>query len=539
MEKKIKVLITQEANATYLGVKVGDVVELEMERYISGVVGAEIGNAHLESCRSQAIAARSHIWNDYVSKDKPVQDSVTQAFQAYRADSKNYKNAQQGASDTKGMLLYYEGRPVKKAKYSNCNGGRTKAYTGLPYMPEQIDEWDYAVTKGVVADTSHRQGMSQSGCKYAASIGVTYDKILAFYYPGTEIVKNYGEKEVNEPVPEEDVKVTQYFQTENPTYTDPHLFTPTKILLHEIGCNAPYLRRWCGPDDGFLGVNKFKNYWNSKKAKKSVHANIGRLKDDTIAIYQNLPYNYKCWGCGSGVNGSYNSYAVQFEMCRDGMKSESYYKEIIKKAEDYCVFLCKTLGIKVDGITSHDEAAKLGYASNHGDPSKWMKKFGDSMDKFRARVAERLKENGEVEKPSEPVHGALEGKFATIETKFDAGLNLWSDTNKTDSRKQVAKGETIFVLKDDNSGWVYAQYDGVEGYAATKYLLAVPEQRARVNTLFNAGLNLWKDILKSESVKKAAKGAILLIGKDFDNGWVLANFDGETGYVAKKYLVNI
>jgi SpoIID/LytB domain protein len=34
--------------------------------------------------------------------------------------------------------------------------------------------------------------MSQTGAKYAASIGVKYDEILGFYYPGTEIRKNYG-----------------------------------------------------------------------------------------------------------------------------------------------------------------------------------------------------------------------------------------------------------------------------------------------------------------------------------------------------------
>lgn len=556
MEKKIKVLITQEANATYLGVKVGDVIELEMERYVSGVVGAEIGNAHLQACMAQAIAARSHIWNDYVSKDKPVQDSVTQAFQAYRADSNNYKNAQQGASDTKGMLLYYEGRPVKKAKYSNCNGGLTVAYTGLPYMPAQSDPWDFAVTHGVVSDTSHRQGMSQTGCKYAASIGKTYKEILSFYYPGTEIVDDYGEQDEEIPViddnPEDGItikgdsnfKYIEYFQTKNPTYTNPHLFTPTKILLHSTGCNNTRLSRYVGPDDGLLGENQYKNYWNKETANKSVHGFIGKLKDGTIAFYNTLPTNFKCWGCGSGPKGSYNSQAFQFEMLEDNLQNENYYKSIIKKAEDAVVYFCKTLGIKSDGITSHYEAHDLGFASNHGDPSIWMKKHNDSMDKFRARVAARLGGEVVVQDPVVKV-GKFDGKYAIVNTKGDAGLNLWSDTKKTRNVRKAKKGSVLFIKSDPNTGWVVARYDNAEGYVDSQYLVLSEDQYdftgkfVQVNTKYDAGLNLWSDIKKTKSLKKIPKGTILFVDDDLDNNWVVVKYDGATGYIDERYLLEV
>lgn len=46
------------------------------------------------------------------------------------------------------------------------------------------DPWDAASGK---SKNGHGVGMSQSGAEYAASIGVTYEDILAFYYVGTEI----------------------------------------------------------------------------------------------------------------------------------------------------------------------------------------------------------------------------------------------------------------------------------------------------------------------------------------------------------------
>jgi N-acetylmuramoyl-L-alanine amidase len=256
------------------------------------------------------------------------------------------------------------------------------------------------------------------------------------------------QKEVNEPMPvdnrikkgDSDFEFIEYFQTKNPTYTKPKPFTPTKILVHDIGCNAPYLKRWVGPDDGFLGVNAYKNYWNNENANKSMHGFIGKQQDGTIAFYNTLPFNYKCWGCGSGTKGSYNSYAIQFEMCRDGMEDENLYRAIIKKAEDACVYFCKTFGIKPEGIVGHYEASALGFASNHGDPSAWMKKFGDSMDKFRARVAARL---GNQQTPEEPVKEPeviMQGKKVTVNTKYDAGLSLWDSPSKKVSKKKAAKG---------------------------------------------------------------------------------------------------
>ena len=52
--------------------------------------------------------------------------------------------------------------------------------------------------------------------------------------------------------------------------------------------------------------------------------------------------------------------------------------------------LCSTYRIPVSNIRSHAESFRDGYASNHGDPDHWFKRFGRTMDAFRADVAKEL-----------------------------------------------------------------------------------------------------------------------------------------------------
>lgn len=190
------------------------------------------------------------------------------------------------------------------------------------------------------------------------------------------------------------LEFTQYFQTLNPCYKAGRKITPSGIVVHSTGANNPYLKRYVGADDGIIGVNQYNNHWNKPNATKCVHAFIGKVADGSVRIYQTLPWNYRCWGVGSGKNGSYNNSHIQFEICEDGLTNEEYYKEAFSLAQRLCAFLCAEYGISVSNIVGHYEAASAGYASNHGDPRNWQKKFGGSMDQFRADVKALL---GEVE----------------------------------------------------------------------------------------------------------------------------------------------
>lgn len=183
------------------------------------------------------------------------------------------------------------------------------------------------------------------------------------------------------------LRLIQYYQTKNRSYTKPKLINPSGIVVHSSASNNPYIRRYVGPDDGILGKNKYGNHWNKATATKSMHGFIGKVADGSIAVYQTLPWNYHCNGVGKGKKGSYNSTHIQFEICEDALENEAYYKEVFAMAARLCAYLCQEYGIKVENVVGHYEAHAAGYGSNHEDPRHWQRKFGGSMDAFRAEVA--------------------------------------------------------------------------------------------------------------------------------------------------------
>ena len=190
--------------------------------------------------------------------------------------------------------------------------------------------------------------------------------------------------------------IVQYYQTNNPCYKAGKKITPSGIVVHSTGANNPYLKRYVGPDDGILGKNQYNNHWNKSDATKCVHAWIGKVADGSLMVYQTLPWDYRCWGVGSGKQGSFNNSHIQFEICEDGLEDEQYYKEAFDLAIRLSAFLCDEYGIKPENIVGHYEAHAAGYGSNHGDPRGWQKKFGGSMDQFRASVAALLNSNNSL-----------------------------------------------------------------------------------------------------------------------------------------------
>lgn len=119
-------------------------------------------------------------------------------------------------------------------------------------------------------------------------------------------------------------------------------------------------------------------------------------RNGTLAFAQNLPWDYRSWGCGGGDSGSYNDSHIQFEICEDGRDDPEYYWAAFNAAAEICAMLCKQYGIRTRNIVSHSEAAAALYASNHRDTEHWMELFGDSMDAFRDRVAVMIGEDDTV-----------------------------------------------------------------------------------------------------------------------------------------------
>lgn len=213
----------------------------------------------------------------------------------------------------------------------------------------------------------------------------------------------------------------------NPCLLAGRALTPRGIVVHSTGANNPTLKRYVQPHAAqtqgmarllpdpkaltrqellsLLGVNTGGNDWNRPVSPAvCVHGFVGRLSDGTVAAVQTLPWDVRCWGCGSGPKGSYNASHIQFEICEDGMEDPAYLETAWDTAADLCADLCRKFSIPVTAIRSHAESCRDGYASNHGDPDHWFKRFGKTMDDFRADVTRALA-------PDSPFAAAVKKRF--------------------------------------------------------------------------------------------------------------------------------
>ncbi len=253
--------------------------------------------------------------------------------------------------------------------------------------------------------------------------------------------------------------------------------TPQGIVVHSTGVNNPNLKRYVdAPVE--VGVNAYGNHWNNPAPggeKVCVHAFIGYDKDKNVRVAEILPLDICAWGVGNGRLGSYNydpAY-IQFEICEDSLSDEVYYKKAFDAAAEYCALLCREYSISIENIVGHNEAYKRGYASNHGDPEHWMKKFGENMDDLRAKV------KNIVESESEKTpYGVIVGEFDSEESAqetlkkakekgfvdaFIAFILRNSDTGeKEPERPEIKAGSTVKVKKGAKT------YDGI-GLASFVY----------------------------------------------------------------------
>lgn len=283
---------------------------------------------------------------------------------------------------------------------------------------------------------------------------------------------------------------------------------PGGILVHSTGAVNRELRRYVDCEE-HLGRNQYNNHWNKETATKSVHAFIGYDKNKEVIVAETLPHDIACWGCGGGSKGSYNynphAY-LQFEICQGSNDDADYYWKAIKVAEDYCVHLCKLYGWTADNITSHAEAHKAGYASNHGDPGNWMKHFGDSMDKFRARVAALLSdpENAPETPPEAPAEKGEQipipeaGGAAAGESGGNPGAQSSKEVYTMKTLKNGSKGTQVKVLQwllNHTTNHTCGTVDGIFG---TKTLTAVRAYQAEKGLTVDGivGKATWAALLK-------------------------------------------
>ena len=196
--------------------------------------------------------------------------------------------------------------------------------------------------------------------------------------------------------------------TNNACYKAGRTITPKGVMVHSTGANNPWLKRYVGPDDGFLGKNQYGNHWNQDRPDGRAvcaHAFIGKLADGSIAAYQTLPWNHRGWHAGGKANDTH----ISFEICEDGLNDKTYFNAVYKEAAELCAYLCKQYGLTEKDVICHSEGYQLGIASNHGDVMHWFPRFGKSMDMFRAEVVGLLSPPGiPAPGPDEPSPWAKE-----------------------------------------------------------------------------------------------------------------------------------
>ena len=180
--------LSREENVKHYGKKQ---ITIDIEEYLKGVVGSEIGNASLNACKAQAVAARTFAFIKH-SKGQQLSDQSSKD-QAYRVsrNSSSYANAVQAVEETAGQILYYQSKLINSCPYSHSNGGRVKSSQEVwggerAWLISKNDPYDLGPASG------HGVGMSQTGAKEMAKQGFNYKEILAFYYPGTTVVNDYG-----------------------------------------------------------------------------------------------------------------------------------------------------------------------------------------------------------------------------------------------------------------------------------------------------------------------------------------------------------
>ena len=126
--------------------------------------------------------------------------------------------------------------------------------------------------------------------------------------------------------------------------------TPIGVQVHSTGAPNSYLKRYVQPDDGRLGKNINNNDHNHPNNDVCASAYIGRLDNGEVAVYQTLPWNYRCWLSGSGSNGNANTLGyIGYEVCEDNLTDKNYFEEaVMNKAVLLTAYWCQEFGINVD-----------------------------------------------------------------------------------------------------------------------------------------------------------------------------------------------
>jgi len=168
------------------------------------------------------------------------------------------------------------------------------------------------------------------------------------------------------------------FLTENDCYRAGRPLQPKGIIVHSTGVDQKR-------------IGAYTSQWNRPGVAACVHGFLGLDGAGALCFTQTLPFEMRCWGCGSGAKGSYNNSHIQFEIC-EWLDDAAWCRETYGAALEICAMLCMEYGIDPQAVVTHSEAHAQGFASNHGDVMHWWPRHGLSMDGFRADLKQFLED---------------------------------------------------------------------------------------------------------------------------------------------------
>lgn len=268
--------------------------------------------------------------------------------------------------------------------------------------------------------------------------------------------------------------------------------TSRGVQVHSTGANNPNLRRYVQPDDGRLGRNTNGNSHNRPGVDVCASAYIGKLADGTVAVYQTLPWDMRCWISGKGKNGNANRLGyIGFEICEDDRTDLIYFNQaVMGAAVNLTAHLCQIMGVRPDdvlesyaegdalAVMDHSELASRGLASSHADITHWLRVYGKRMNDFRREVQAAMDEGVEV------AYIDAEGKEEWIE--MDKEMEVYASNGGYTNLRELPDTESVALEKLRNGDivrvtamtgvWSKVEHGDVIGYIMTQFLREVPQE---------------------------------------------------------------
>lgn len=452
----IKVKLSREENIKHYN---ASEIDIDIEEYLKGVVPAEIGNAHVEACAAQAIAARNYTVNKVKSKGYITdQSSTDQAFRASRLTG--YPNAYEGVNKTRGQLLYYK-NSIARCYYSNSNGGRTTSseerWGGkYAYLISQDDPYDNGNGDG------HGVGMSQIGAKNRAKDGHTYQEILAFYYPGTHLE---GESKMT---------IEQFLlQWMAERIGNPYIYGAT-----EKKCTTSYRKARMEQYPDYAANIKNNCYVLSGKGSSCEQCKwYDKEKDTHKYAYdcaQFIRWGAKAAGLPAVVSGATSQWKSNIWDVKGSFKD-------IPNNKLCCVFrddngIKEHVGWYYNGYAYHAQGHSSGVVKTDNKQYKSWTHYAIMKGIYDANGNPIEMDNPPAEDNSEPIIPPKEPEVFTVlyQAKVksaDARLNLREAPNKTADRLAWIPPQAIVdVIEETNAEWWKVIYNNQTGYAMNEYL---------------------------------------------------------------------